>query len=371
MTTPSQHRGFAIGSRGYHIDQLCDAFERHWLAGHQEPLETFLANVGQELRARALHDLLLVEIELRARDHAIPRVEEYLRRFPAEATVVHEVFRHLADDHSTVYANGTSCPSLGSSLKTVPPMSEDAAEPLELPGYTHLREVGRGAMGRVYAAIQEPLGRTVAIKTIWAGTAASQEEVERFRAEAESAARLDHPNIVPIHEVGRHGNLHYFTMSFVEGETLKDRIAERGLTGNESAQLVATLAETVEYAHGKGIVHRDLKPANVLIDSAGRPRITDFGLAKRIESDSALTATGQVLGTPSYMPPEQAIGDGDRIGPEVTSTRWGPSSMPASRGDRRFRGPTLLTRSSKWRDANRFPHVNWNQPSIGIWRRFA
>lgn len=346
MTTPSQPPGFANGSESYGIDQLCDAFERLWLAGNRQPLETYLATVATGLRKRAFHNLLLVEIELRGRDDEPPSVEEYLRRFPDEATLIHQVFRNLADDRSTVLiadadAEG-SCPSSGSLRETASPMSEDLSEPLQLPGYTQLREVGRGAMGRVYAAIQEPLGRTVAIKTIWAGTFASQEDVERFRAEAESAAKLDHPNIVPIHEVGRHGDLHYFTMCFVEGDTLKDRIAERGLTGSESAQLVATLAETVEYAHGKGIVHRDLKPANVLIDLAGRPKITDFGLAKRIESDSELTATGQVLGTPSYMPPEQAVGDGGRIGPHSDVYALGAILYACLTGRPPFQGTNVV-----------------------------
>jgi len=149
---------------------------------------------------------------------------------------------------------------------------------------------------------------------ILAGNLAGEAEVRRFFLEAEAAANLDHPGIVPIFDVGQHGGQHYFSMGFVEGQSLAYRVAEGPLPPREAAALMLQVAEAVQYAHEKGVIHRDLKPGNVLLDTQGRPKVTDFGLAKQLQSDSGLTASGQVMGTPSYMPPEQAQGRTD-IGP--------------------------------------------------------
>ncbi len=163
-------------------------------------------------------------------------------------------------------------------------------------------------MGVVYEARQRSLNRPVALKMILSGQLASAEEVARFRREAEAAAQLEHPGIVPIYEIGTDGDQHFFSMAFVEGESLAKKMTNGPMPPREAARLVKTIAEAVEYAHQKGIIHRDLKPANILLDRNGIPRITDFGLAKNIQCDSGMTATGQVMGTPSYMPPEQAAG---------------------------------------------------------------
>ncbi len=133
--------------------------------------------------------------------------------------------------------------------------------------------------------------------------------------EAEAAANLDHPGIVPIHEVGQHEGQHYFSMGFVEGQSLSQRLAEGPLPSREAAELIRRVSEAIEYAHRRGVIHRDLKPANILLDSNGNPRVTDFGLAKRIQADSGLTGSGQIMGTPSYMPPEQAGGKRGDVGP--------------------------------------------------------
>ena len=176
-------------------------------------------------------------------------------------------------------------------------------------------EIARGGMGVIHRARQLSLGRLVAIKLMSAGEFARPEVVQRFRTEAMAAAKLQHPNIVAIHEVGEHAGLQYFSMDLVEGPNLAAQLAGQPLPARRAAQLLKTLADAIQYAHDRGILHRDLKPSNVLIDAFGSPRITDFGLAKDITADSDLTVTGQVLGTPGYLPPEQADPSRGPLGP--------------------------------------------------------
>ena len=180
--------------------------------------------------------------------------------------------------------------------------------------YELQREIARGGMGVVYKARQVKLNRPVALKMILAGNLAGEAEIQRFYLEAEAAANLDHPGIVPIFEVGQHEGQHYFSMGFVEGQSLAQRVAEGPLPPREAASLMVQIAAAVQYAHENDVIHRDLKPGNVLLDAKGHPKVTDFGLAKKLRSDSALTASGQIMGTPSYMPPEQAEARAD-IGP--------------------------------------------------------
>ena len=150
---------------------------------------------------------------------------------------------------------------------------------------------------------------------ILAGQLASEDDVKRFYTEAEAAANLDHPGIVPIYEIGEHDGQHYFSMAFVEGDSLSGKLADGPLPPREAADLTRQIAEAIAYAHEQGVIHRDLKPGNVLLDRDSQTRVTDFGLAKRTEGDSELTGTGQILGTASYMPPEQASGKTSQVGP--------------------------------------------------------
>ena len=172
-------------------------------------------------------------------------------------------------------------------------------------------------MGVVYLARQVRLNRMVALKMILAGQFASDADVQRFQTEAEAAAQLDHPGIVPVFEVGEHQGHHFFSMGLVEGESLAARLAGGPLSPRVAADLLLKTSEAIQYAHERGVIHRDLKPANVLLDTDGNPRVTDFGLAKRVADDGGLTATGQVMGTPGFMAPEQATGQVDRIGKSV------------------------------------------------------
>jgi TolB-like protein/Flp pilus assembly protein TadD/predicted Ser/Thr protein kinase len=183
----------------------------------------------------------------------------------------------------------------------------------ELGDYELLEEVGRGGQGVVFRARQKNLNRTVALKVINLGQWASKAHVKRFRREAEAAASLDHPSIVPIYDVGERGGSCYFSMKFVEGGQLDEVVRRTPISVRDAAQVIAKVARTVHYAHEHGILHRDIKPGNILLDNNGDPHLTDFGLARLLDAQSSITRTIDVLGTPSYMAPEQAAGETGKL----------------------------------------------------------
>jgi len=183
----------------------------------------------------------------------------------------------------------------------------------ELGDYELLEEIGRGGQGVVFRARQKSLNRTVALKVISLGQWASKAHLKRFRLEAEAAASLEHPGIVPIHEVGERDGSCYFSMKFVEGGQLDEVARREPMPIRRAVELIAKVARTVHYAHEHGILHRDIKPGNILLDAKGEPHLTDFGLARLVESESTVTRTLEVLGTPSYMAPEQALGNNEAI----------------------------------------------------------
>jgi len=185
-------------------------------------------------------------------------------------------------------------------------------------GCVLLEEIGRGGMGVVHRALQVDLDRVVALKRMHAGAAAGPQELARFRAEAEAAARLDHPNIVPVYAVETHGGEPYILMRYVAGTTLARLLADGPLPAAEAARRLAPVCRAIQFAHDRGVLHRDLKPSNILIDEAGRPHVSDFGLAKRVglgDGGSSLTLSGAAVGTPSYMAPEQAAAGRGAVGP--------------------------------------------------------
>jgi serine/threonine-protein kinase len=208
--------------------------------------------------------------------------------------------------------------------------------------YELLQEIGRGGMGVVYKARQISLNRIVALKMILSGRLANDEDLQRFRAEAEAAGHLQHPNIVAVHEVGEVDGQSFFSMEFIAGTSLAERLAGGPLPGRTVARYVRQVARAVHYAHRQGILHRDLKPGNVLLDGDDEPHITDFGLAKRLGGDSAQTRTGAVLGTPSYMAPEQAAGKSRDLGPACDVYGLGAVMYESLTGRAPFRAETPL-----------------------------
>jgi len=181
--------------------------------------------------------------------------------------------------------------------------------PREFGDYELLEEVGRGGQGVVFRAWQRSLSRTVAVKIIGIGQFATSAHLKRLRREAAAAAKLNHPGIVPVYEVGERDGTYYFSMRFVEGDCLDEVVSRGSISVRQAAELIAKVARTVHYAHEHGILHRDIKPGNILLDANGEPHLTDFGLARLVEHGSTVTGSLEVMGTPSYMAPEQAVGN--------------------------------------------------------------
>jgi WD40 repeat protein len=291
-------------SRTRRFERVCDRFERDCRRGPARP-EDYLGEVAEADRAALLRELL--ELLAFHREQVTAAAGET----PADA-----------------------------------PSPAKGALPLHLAGYEVLGELGRGGMGVVYKARHLALNRVVALKMILAGAHAGPHQLARFRTEAEAAARLQHPNVVAIHEVGEADGMPFLALEFVDGGTLEKKLAGTPLPCGEAARLVQTLAGAVQHAHERGVVHRDLKPANVLLGADGSPKVADFGLAKWLADDLAgptrPTHTGAVLGTPSYVAPEQAGGEAKTVGPAADVYALGAILYECLTGRPPFKAATPL-----------------------------
>lgn len=286
-----------------HIESVCTDFESQWQCGHPPAIKDMLEGATGLKRSALLRELLAIELEQKGCQGLPPTRAAYAETFPDDLAIVDLVFCESADAaRPASLANGNRIRGAQGGL------------PCDFGAYELVQEIARGGMGVVYKARHRKLNRTVAVKMILAGQLASDADVDRFYIEAEAAAGLEHSNIVPIFDVGHCDGNHYFSMGFVEGESLAERINRGAIPPRETAQLLLSIANAVHYAHCNGVIHRDLKPGNILIDKDDNPHVTDFGLAKRVDADRKLTLTGQLIGTPSFMSPEQASGNRGPVG---------------------------------------------------------
>jgi tetratricopeptide (TPR) repeat protein len=326
---------------------LADQRER-WQRGEPLPVEGYLEQ-RPELRANAdvILDLIYNEIYLRTQQGEAPCLPDYLRRFPqfaAELRLQFEVHDALSvgGDGGDEEEEGPATPVR--DIQPVPPPAATGPPGRggEVPGYEILAELGRGGMGVVYKARQAALKRLVALKMILAGAHASPKVRERFRVEAEAVARLQHPNIVQIYEVGEHDGQPYLTLELVDGGNLAEKLAGTPQPPRGAAEVAETLARAMHHAHQHEIVHRDLKPSNILLTADGTSKITDFGLAKLLDSAGGATPTEAFVGTPNYMAPEQARGEAKFIGPVADVYALGAILYECLTGRPPFKAATLL-----------------------------
>ena len=242
--------------------------------------------------------------------------DQYKAGAPRLSTQANRVQRVCAKCGATVFADSprgfcSVClfkTGLGQLEEDCNGEQEQSRIQMEFGDYELLEEIGRGGQGVVYRARQKSLNRTVALKVIGLGQWASTPHLKRFRHEAEAAASLEHPQIVPIYEIGERDGACYFSMKFIEGSQLDEVVRRESMSTRRAAELLVKIVRTVHFAHEHGILHRDIKPGNILLDKNGAPHLTDFGLARLLEQDSTVTNSFDVIGTPGYMAPEQAAG---------------------------------------------------------------
>jgi serine/threonine protein kinase/Tfp pilus assembly protein PilF len=233
--------------------------------------------------------------------------------------------------------------------------------PKEFGDYELLEEIGRGGQGVVFRAWQRSLSRTVAVKIIGVGQFATNVHLKRLRREAEAAAKLNHPGIVPIYEVGERDGTSYFSMRFVEGDRLDELVSRGSVSARQAAELIAKVARTVHYAHERGILHRDIKPGNILLDGNGEPHLTDFGLARLVEHGSTVTGTQEIMGTPSYMAPEQALGNNAAVASATDVYGLGAVLYELLTGHPPFAGGTTYETIHQLLDSEPRQPRSWNR----------
>jgi eukaryotic-like serine/threonine-protein kinase len=311
-----------------------DQRERWWLGQRARAMAYLNDHPALEAEPEAAIELIYGEFLLREELGESPSLDEYLLDYPRYAARL----RSQVELHRAL-AGGTAArkESTFRPVYTYSQSTQNAARWPELTNFVILEELGRGGMGVVYRARQRRPARTVALKMLLAGACASPELLDRLRNEAEAVARMQHPHVVQIFEVTEHDGLTCLVLEYVAGGTLAQKIGGTPQPVNEGARLIETLARTMHQAHAQGIIHRDLKPANVLLSADGTPKITDFGLAKLSEGGLSLTATGETLGTPSYIAPEQ-IDARSSVGPQADVYALGAILYELLTGRPPFRG---------------------------------
>jgi hypothetical protein len=302
------------------VDRVCNRFEDAWKAGTPPRLEDFLGDAPGPERAALLRELVPLDVYYRRARGEDCRPEDYRVRFPfLDAAWLAEALAEVAPEATTAPQVGDGAPAdtapVELSREWLPSFGDD-----ELLG-----ELGRGGMGVVYEARQRALDRIVAVKMILAGAHAGAEELARFRSEATALARLQHPNIVQIHEIGAHDGRPYFCLEYVEGGSLADRLGGTPLPARPAAELVRTLAGAVHAAHQKGVVHRDLKPANVLLTADGTPRSPTSAWPSAWTRRPGARRAGPSWGRRATWRRSRRPGDRRKSGRPWTSTPWGRS----------------------------------------------
>ncbi|MDE0736186.1 MAG: serine/threonine protein kinase [Pirellulaceae bacterium] len=370
------------------------------MAGQGPPLKTILAMVHTDEQSILFPRLLEIELQHRLARGEHLKMSDYQKQFPDELESIRLVFTRMKEAQRQVQqsepldktddgnrpapenlttAQFNSCPRCkeelpadapagicpkcllaagmenfeggetvnhmeASTLQPGPPQSVISLEELgsDFGDYELLEELGRGGMGVVYRAHQKSLNREVAIKMLLAGTLADEQAIERFYVEAQAVGQLRHPNIVRVFEVSKHRGHHFFSMEYIHGQSLDELAHNRPLAAREAVAYVKTIAEAIHCAHEAGIIHRDLKPSNILTDAMAQPLIMDFGLAKRTEDESGITSTGKIMGTPSYMPPEQIRAGEQAIGPACDIYALGAILYELLTGRPPFRGESSM-----------------------------
>jgi serine/threonine protein kinase len=281
------------------IDERCDAFEAAWRNGDRPKVDDFIGSEDGPYRNKLFRELLLVDVEWRRSLGERPTPEYYLRMFPEFASQIDEAsLLHGTTAFSTIPANGTGTVRTGSRQRGG-----------RVAHFELVERLGAGAMGEAWKAWDTRVKRNVTVK-LPHSSSISENDLRRFLREVEAAGQLSHPQLAAVHSIEKDRDTLFIVAAFVEGDNLRDHASKKQLQHNEIVDICAGIGEALQHAHNEGVVHRDLKPANIVIDPNGFPHVIDFGLAKILDAEHDLTLNGELLGTPAYMSPELANGDG-------------------------------------------------------------